>query len=121
MKRGGLGIPDLQLLLERAYNTSKAAGAVLIVSLLGGKKTNYVAHKACICRAIAVGKKQREFLEKVSLSWWTELAHGAGLKSLWKARENGACFMVIPHCQNDTELSREEFQDNLLLRYGIVP
>ena len=30
MKRGGLGITDPQLPTERAYNTSKAAGEVLV-------------------------------------------------------------------------------------------
>ena len=36
----GLGIPDPLLTEERAYNTSKAASEVLVVSLLGGTEIN---------------------------------------------------------------------------------
>ena len=45
---------------------------------------------------------------------------GAGLNCLQKATDNGAWLTDIPHCLNGTELSWEEFQDNLLLQYGIV-
>ena len=44
MKQGGQGIPDPRLLVERAYNTSKAASEVLIGSLLGGSDLNYVVY-----------------------------------------------------------------------------
>ena len=43
------------------------------------------------------------------------------LNGLRRATENGAWLTAIPNCLNGTELSREEFQDNLLLWYGIVP
>ena len=76
MKRRELGIPDPWLSAERAYNTSKAASEVLVVSLLGGTDLKYVAHKGCVFRASADGWKRREFLEKAALkdrrSWWTE-------------------------------------------------
>ena len=35
--------------------------------------------------------------------------------------ETGAWLSVIPNCFDGTELSREEFQDNLALRYGLRP
>ena len=50
-----------------------------------------------------------------------ELADGAGLNGLRRATENGVWIIAIPRRLNDTELSWEEFQDNLILRYGIVP
>ena len=34
---------------------------------------------------------------------------------------NGVWITAIPNHLSDTELSREEFQNNLLLQYGIVP
>ena len=59
VKRGGLGIPDPRMLEERVYNTSKAASEVLVCSLLGGTDLNYVAHKGCVRRSSADGRKQR--------------------------------------------------------------
>ena len=43
------------------------------------------------------------------------------LNCLWRVTESGTWLTAIPYCLNGMELSREEFQDNLLLRYGIVP
>ena len=34
---------------------------------------------------------------------------------------NGACLSDVPNRLNDTELSQEEFRDNICLRYGMVP
>ena len=48
------------------------------------------------------------------------LADRAGLNRLRRATYNGDCLTATPHCLNGTELSREEFQDNILLQYGIV-
>ena len=45
MKCGCLRIPDPHLLAECAYNTSKAASEILVVSILGGTNLNFVAHK----------------------------------------------------------------------------
>ena len=58
MKCRGVGIPDPQLSVENAYNTSKAASEVLIGSLIGGTDLNYVAHKDCVRRSSADRQKQ---------------------------------------------------------------
>ena len=50
-----------------------------------------------------------------------ELADGSGLNRLRWATDNGVWLTAIPHCLNSTELLWEEFQDNILLRYVIVP
>ena len=34
---------------------------------------------------------------------------------------NGAWLSAVPHRLNGTELSQEEFWDNLRLRYGLMP
>ena len=38
-----------------------------------------------------------------------------------RTTRNGAWLSSVPHCLNGTELSQEEFQDNLCLRYGLMP
>ena len=105
---------------ERAYNTSKAAREVLVGSILGGTNLNYVAHKGCVCRASADGRKQQELEEKDVISRRKELVYGAGINYLRQATDNGACLTAINYRLNITELSWEEFQDNLIIQYGIV-
>ena len=121
MKLSGLCIPYPRLLVERAYKTFKASSEVLVDALPGGTKLKYVSHKRCVIRVSADGQKQQGFLEKAALKRRKELADRAELNSFWRAMENGAWLTAIPHHLNSMELSREEFQDNLLLCYGIVP
>ena len=115
VKRGGLGIPDPRLSAECVYNNSKSAIEVLVGSLLGGTKLNYVAHKGCLLRASSDGCKQWEIMEKAVLTRRKELVDRTGLNCLRRATENGAWLTAMPHHLNSTEFSREEFKDNLLL------
>ena len=121
MKHGGLGITDLRLLVESVYSTYKAPIEVLVGSLLGGTDLNYVAHKRYVRRASADGRKQRELVEKKVLSRRKELANRAVLDRLQRATYNGEWITALPCFLNGTDFSWEEFQDNLLLRYVIVP
>ena len=121
MKLGCLGIQDPRISAESAYNTSKEASEFLIGSLLGGTELNYVEHKGCIHRAIADRWNKQELLEKVALTRWKDLEDGVGLNCLRRATDNRGCLTDIPYCLNGMELSRELFQYNLLLRYGIFP
>ena len=50
---------------------------------------------------------------------YKELTEGSEFNRLYWATDNGSWLTVIPHLLNVTELSTEEFQDNLILRYGI--
>ena len=105
VKHECLGLTDPWLSVERVYNTSKAAIEVLLGSLLGGTYLNYVAHKGCIGRASAGGRKQRELAEKAVISRRKEQADEAGLNFLRQATENGAWLTAIPHQLNGTEFS----------------
>ena len=49
-----------------------------------------------------------------------ELAEGQERNRLHRARRNGAWLFAVPHRLNGTELSREEFWDNLCLKYGLI-
>ena len=50
-----------------------------------------------------------------------ELAGGQERNRLHRATRNGAWLIDLPHRLNVTELSLEEFWDNLRLRYGLMP
>ena len=60
VKYGGLGIPDPQLSVEIAYNTSNADSGELVFSLLVGNDIDYAGHGACVRRASAGARKERK-------------------------------------------------------------
>ena len=121
MKRGGLGILEPWLLVERVHNTSKAASEVLVGSLLGGTDLNYVLHKGCIHRASVVRRNQRNISENAALTRRKNLVDRAGMNHLQWATEIWQWITATPHSLNGPELLWEEFKENLILLYGIVP
>ena len=50
-----------------------------------------------------------------------ELEGGQERNYLHMVTRNGAWLSAVPHRLNGTELSWEEFWDNLRLRYGLMP
>ena len=60
-------------------------------------------------------------MELADLARQKELAGGQERNRLHKAKRNGAWLSAVCHCLNGTELSWEEFQDNLRLIYGLMP
>ena len=55
------------------------------------------------------------------LSRQKDLAGGQERNHLHRATRNGAWLSDVPHRLNGRELSQEEFRDNILLRYGLMP
>ena len=117
---GGLGIPDPQLSAESTYNTSKADSLELVDSILGGSALNYVGHRACVRGASAGERRERKHVELEKMAIRKELVGGQERNRLHSATRNGAWLSSVPHCLNVTELSWEEFWDNLRLRYGLM-
>ena len=107
--------------MESAYNTSKEASGELVEYLLGGTALNYLGHMSCIHGAIVGTRKERKQVEMAELSRRKELSGGQDSNNLHRATRNGSWLRSIPHRPNGTEFSREGFQDNLRLRYGLKP
>ena len=121
VKHGGLGIPEPRLSAESAYNTSKADSRELLDSLIGGSVLNYVGHRACVRKASQLARLSKRIVELSELFKRQEQAGGQEKNRPYRATRNGAWLSALPHCLNGTELSWEEFQDNLRLRYGLMP
>ena len=49
------------------------------------------------------------------------LVGGQEIQRRHRATRNGVWLSDVHHRLNDTEMSQEEFQDNLRLRYGMMP
>ena len=101
---------------ESAYNTSKTASRELLDSLLGGSVLNYVGHRACVRKASQSARLIKRIAELSDLFERQEQAVQQEKNRLHRATRNGAWLSAITHLLNGTELSREEFWDNLCLR-----
>ena len=106
---------------ESAYNTSKAASRELVDSLLGGSVLNCVGHRACVRTASQTARLRKKLVELAKIFKRQDQAGGQEKNRLHRATRNGAWISAIPHCLNGTELSWEEFRDDLRLRYGLMP
>ena len=60
-------------------------------------------------------------MELAELAKKKELDSGQERNGLYRATMNQVWLSAITHSLNGTELSRQEFQDNLRLRYGLMP
>ena len=121
VKHGGLGIPDPRSSSKSAYNTSKAVIRELIGSLLGGTDRNYVGHRACVRKAIQTARHSKTCVDLGEVARRKELAGGQERNRLHRSTRNAAWLSAIPRRLNGTELSQEEFWDNIRLRYGLMP
>ena len=66
-------------------------------------------------------ERERNHVELAELARRKEIACGQEKNRLRRETRNGACISAVPHRLNGTELSQEEFRDNLCLRYGLRP
>ena len=121
VKHGGLGISDTWHSAESAYNTSKAASRELVDSFLGGYVLNYVGHRPCVRKVSQLVRMSKRIAEMSDLFERQEQAGGQDKNRLHRSIRNGALLRAVSHSLNGTELSREEFQDNLFLKYGLMP
>ena len=121
VKHGGLGIPDPRMLAECGYNTSKATSRDLVYSLLGGSVFNYVGHRVCVRKASQSARRSTMIVEMSELYHQQEEACRQEKNCLHRATRNGAWLSDVTHLLNGTEFSWKEFQDNLCLRYGLMP
>ena len=118
IKHGGLVIPDHRLSAESAYNTSKVTSRELVDSLLRHYALNYVGHRAYVRTASQTARQTKKSVQLAKVFKRQELAEGQERDRFHRATRNGAWLSSVPHCLNGTELSWEEFRDNLRLRYG---
>ena len=106
---------------ESAYNTSKDASRELVDSLLGGFFLNYVGHMACVRKSSSGARRAKMHVELGQVARRKELPGGQESNHLHRSTRNGVWISAVPQRLNGTELYREEFQDNLRLRYGLMP
>ncbi len=94
---------------------------ILIKALQDGGGLNAKAHKAVVKAAGNEAHTARLKEEQVNLDGMKGSGGRKVAKHLERMGKTGAWLSVIPSCFDGTELSREEFQDNLTICYGLRP
>jgi len=122
VKSGGIAIRNPVISAPLLHQCLVDACNILIKALQDGGGLNAEAHKAVVK---AVGSEActatRLKEEQVNLDGLKERSGRMVAKRLEWMGETGAWPSVIPNRFDGTELSREEFQDNLTIFYGLHP
>jgi hypothetical protein len=121
VKMGGITIKNPVTSAPHLYQCSMDASNILVKALHNGGGLNVKAYKAVVkaagnaaCKARLKGEEEN--LEGLKSSGGRKVA-----KRLGQMGKTGTWLAVIPNRFDGTELSREEFQDNLAIRYGLHP
>jgi hypothetical protein len=103
------------------HRSSVDACNILVKALHNRGGLNARAHKAYVQEGRNQAHKARLHEEETYLNGRKLSGGRKTAKRLERMGETGAWLLAIPNCFDGTELSREEFQDNLAICYGLRP
>jgi Arc/MetJ family transcription regulator len=113
VKQAGLGIRNPVETADILFAASKDACQVLTDSLVQGTVLNLAEHKASVCKASTEALKQRVLREKgIADARALEKGQREGYR-LQRAVSAGIWLTCFPSRLHGTELSAEEFVDNV--------
>jgi hypothetical protein len=121
VKFGGLALRNPVTSAPHLHQSSVDACDILVKALHNRGGLNAEAHKACVREAGNQACKARLQEEETDLNRLKLSSRRKTAKQLERMGKTGAWLSAIPNCFDGTELSREEFQDNLAIRYGLRP
>ncbi len=121
VKSGGTAIRNPIVSAPPPHQCSVNACNILIKAFQDGGGLNAEAHKATVKAAGNEARKARLKGEQDTLDGLKESGGRKIAKHLEPMGETGAWLSVFPNRFDETELSREEFQDNLTICYGLRP
>jgi hypothetical protein len=121
VKMGGLALRNPVASAPLLHRSSVNACDILVKALHNGGGLSAEAHKACVWEAgyqahKARLKEEEAYLDGLKVSGGRRMA-----KRLEWMGKTGAWLSAIPNRFDGTDLSREEFQDNLAICYGLCP
>ena len=120
VKQGGLAIRNPCEAAATLLETSMEATLLLSNALVAGEELCIEAHKAAVRSAGAKSRKEKKDLEKGFLA--TMGLEGRKIaKRLERMNETGSWLQSIPNRLDGTEMSQQEWHDNISLRYGFRP
>ncbi len=121
VKMGRITIKNPVTSAPHLHQCSMDASNVFVKALHNGGGLNAEAHKAVVKAARNAACKARLKGEEESLEGLKSSGGRKMAKHLGQMGETRAWLSDIPNHFDGTELSREEFQDNLAICYGLSP
>jgi hypothetical protein len=105
----------------RLHQSSVEACATLVASLTGDVQLDSMAHAQSVRQASTSARKERLEEEQGFVETMASSASRPGKKRLGRIGLTGAWLTQMPSKLNGTILSKDEFCDNVRLRYGMRP
>jgi hypothetical protein len=121
VKTGGLAIRDPTISAASLYSTSIDATSMLAGTLIRNEPINIDAHRNCVRAAGATHRKTKRDGEAAFHAALMERSPPKVKKRMERAAVAGAWLSTIPNRFSGTELTRDEWFDNVAIRYGNRP
>ena len=121
VKQGGLAIRVPHEQAEALHEVSMQATVELVAALLSGGELDLPSHRRCVKKASSSARDLRiadeeAFLHQLGVKWGKKFE-----KKFERMGENGAWLTRLPSNFDGTVLTREEWHDNVSIRYGFRP
>ena len=121
VKKGGIAIRNPVDTAEHVHETSKAATSYLVRSMIDTSvEFSLKEHRSCATEEGLRARGRRLTKEQSILNERATRHHAVGRRDK-RNQQNGCWLTVIPLRINGTDLSTNEFRDNLRLRYNYAP
>jgi hypothetical protein len=121
VRRAGLGIPDPQLTAAGCHQASLESTGELTRTLRAGTDMDVQAHAAEATIHRRRIRKEKDKAEEAALQALCAAARPTAARRMNRSKETGAWLTAMPSTLNGTELSEDEFRDNIRLRFGLPP
>ena len=121
VKKSGLAIRNPVDTAEHVHETSKAATSYLVRSMIDSNvEFDIKEHRSLATEECARARQKRLKREQELLDERSQRSHAIGRRDE-RNKQNGCWLTVIPLRVNGTDLSANEFRDNIRLRYNFAP
>ena len=117
----GLGLPDPSTIADDCFDTSKAVTAPLVASLIQRQPLDALDYSAQAAETTAIARGTRNAALDADYQRLVRESDGVPQRRLQRAPGTGAWLTTYPSFFNGTELSAEEFFDNVRIRCGMDP
>ena len=120
-KRAGIGIPNPTEAADESHKTLQACCSRLVEFLLTGEALATAEHRAWVQRGSRNGRERNKMREEAHLARDMVNENNRGKLRLGRGKVAGSWLMVVPYLLNGATLLADEFRDNLIIRFGLVP
>jgi hypothetical protein len=121
VRRAGLGVPDPQLTAAGCHQASLECTGELTSTLRAGADLDVQAHAAEATLHRRQLHKTKDKAEEAQLQALCAAARPTAARRMKRSTETGAWLTAMPSTLNGTELAKDEFRDNIRLRFGLPP